>query len=379
MCQNKITMKLSYPGKTSFEDVIDKTIPAKIETKEIMGDFESENKLYYGDNLSILKTLLKDDTIKGQIKLVYIDPPFSTKRTFKSQNGKGKEHAYHDHLEGHEFIEYLRKRLILIKELLADDGSIYVHLDQKTAYYIKIILDEIFGEKNFRNWITRRKCHSKNYTKNQFGNVQDFILFYTKSNNYIWNRPYEPWDEKKIEKEYSLIDENGRRYKKVPVYAPGVRNGKTGGLWKGMNPPEGKHWQFIPEKLDKLDKNGDIVWSKTGNPRRKVYLDKSKGVPISDMWLDFKDYYNQNQSITGYPTEKNEEILKRIIFASSNENDLVLDCFAGSGTTLEVSHFLNRKWIGIDNSKLSINTIKKRFNELDNPPSYKILSNGKTY
>jgi adenine-specific DNA-methyltransferase len=375
MVQAELSIELTYPGKVPTEDIISNTKPAQISITEKIGDFnQSDNLLYYGDNLHILKSLLDEPGIKGKVKLVYIDPPFSTKRTFKSENGKGTKHAYHDHLEGYEFIEYLRKRLVLIKELLSDDGAIYIHLDQKTAHYIKVILDEIF-DGNFKNWITRQKCHSKNYTKNQYGNVQDFILFYTKSrDNYIWNRPYDPWSEERIKKEYSLIDENGRRYKKVPIYAPGIRNGKTGEIWNGMLPPKGKHWQFVPEKLDELNKNGDIIWSKSGNPRRKVYLDQSKGVPVSDIWLDYKDYYNQNQSVTGYPTEKNEELLTRIINASSNEGDIVLDCFAGSGTTLVASTQLNRKWIGIDNSELSIHTIKERFAKLQHPPSYTILT-----
>ena len=380
MAQTKLSLELSYPGKQIARDIINKTPEAKLTLKENFSDNPDElNSLFFGNNLNILKALLNNDKIKGKVKLVYIDPPFSTKRSFKSENGKGKEHAYHDNLDGFDFIESLRKRLVLVKELLSEDGSIYIHLDQKASHYIKVIMDEVFGENNFRNWITRQKCHSKNYTKNQYGNVQDHILFYSKSDNYVWNKPFEAWDDTKIKKEYSLIDEKGRRYKKVPIYAPGIRNGKTGGLWKSMMPPKGKHWQFTPEKLDELDKIGDIIWSKNGNPRRKVYLDNSKGIPISDIWLDFKDYYNQNQSVTGYPTEKNEDLLKRIILSSSNNGDLILDCFAGSGTTLAIAQKLNRKWIGIDNSKLAINTMKRRFKDIPSLVSYKIFINGRSY
>ena len=152
----------------------------------------------------------------------------------------------------------------------------------------------------------------------------------------------------------------GRLYKKVPIHAPGVRKGATGQPWRSMLPPPGKHWQYTPETLDEMDARGEIYWSSTGNPRRKVYLDNSQGISIQDIWLDFKDAHNQNIKITGYPTEKNSEMMKRIIMASSNPGDIVLDAFAGSGTTLTVSEELGRKWIGIDNSPLSMDTIIKR-------------------
>ena len=128
-----------------------------------------------------------------------------------------------------------------------------------------------------------------------------------------------------------------------------------------MNPPPGKHWQYLPKTLDEMDARGEIYWSPTGNPRRKIYLDKTDGVPVQDIWLDFKDAHNQNIEITGYPTEKNPELLSRIIKASSNPGDLVLDCFSGSGTTLTVASRLGRRWIGVDNSAEAIATTLKRF------------------
>ena len=130
-----------------------------------------------------------------------------------------------------------------------------------------------------------------------------------------------------------------------------------------MLPPKGKHWQYTPSRLDEMDENGEIYWSPTGNPRRKVYLDQSKGIPVQDIWLDIQDAINQNIKITGYPTEKNPLLLKRIIEASSNEGDLIMDCFAGSGTTLGVGSKLKRKWIGVDNSSEAIDNILKRFIE----------------
>jgi adenine-specific DNA-methyltransferase len=256
----------------------------------------------------------------------------------------------------------MRERLLLMRELLADDGSIYVHLDNKMVFNIKILMDEIFGASNFRSMITRKKCKSKNFTKNAYGNISDYILFYTKSNNYIWNKQYDQWSEDKILKEYPFTEKGtDRRYKRVPIHAPGTRNGETGKMWRGMLPPEGKHWQFTPAKLDELDANGEIYWSSNGNPRRKVYLDESEGIAIQNIWLDYLDINNQNTHTTGYPTEKNLDMLKRIVLASSNKGDLVMDCFAGSGTTLVAADELSRNWIGIDIGNEAIKVMLNRF------------------
>ena len=301
---------------------------------------------------------LRDDPkVRGNVRLIYIDPPFATGSVFQSRS---LQDAYDDSLVGAQFVEFLRERIIILHDLLADDGSIYVHLDRKMAYPIKLIMDEVFGPKNFRSWITRKKCNPKNYTSKTFGNVTDFLLFYTKTDNYMWSRPMEAWSEERA-REYQYIDSNGRKFMKVPIHAPGERNGETGRAWRGQLPPPGKHWQYTPKKLDELDALGHIYWSSSGNPRRKVYLDESDGVPVQDIWLDFRDAHNQNIKVTGFPTEKNPQLLERVIQASSNPGDLVLDCFGGSGTTMAVADQLGRRWIGIDNSLEAMNAILKRF------------------
>ncbi len=316
------------------------------------------NRLYCGDNLGALRMLVDDPSVRGNVTLVYIDPPFATKGAFLSRK---QRKAYDDNLCGAEYIESLRHRLVLLRELLSSLGSIYLHLDENMVFQMKIVMDEVFGASNYRNTIVRKKCNPKNYTRNMYGNVVDFILFYTKTDCYTWNRPVEPLSEQSIT-EYRYIEPStGRRFMKVPVHAPGKRNGQTGGLWRGKLPPPGKHWQFTPERLDQMDERGEIHWSKNGNPRRKVYLDEHQGVGIQDVWLDFKDAHNQNIEITGYPTEKNPEILKRIISASSNPGDLVLDCYAGSGTTMAVADELKRYWIGVDKSSEAVSTILDRF------------------
>lgn len=314
---NLISFSLEYVGKVSIKDILESP-PAKLR-KIIKVEKEIKNQLIYGENLRVLRNLLENSDIAGKINLIYIDPPYATGLGFESRQ---QTYAYQDFREGADYLEFIRQRLILLKELLSEQGSIYVHLDQNMAFPVKILMDEIFGIKNFRNWITRKKCNPKNYTKNQYGNISDYILFYTKTDDYIWNQPFESWTDDKVMKEYQYIEEKtGRRYKKVPIHAPGERKGATGQPWRGMLPPPGKHWQYTPETLEEMDKRGEIYWSSTGNPRRKVYLDQSKGIAVQDIWLEFKDAHNQNIKITGYPTEKNPELLKRIIQASSNSGD----------------------------------------------------------
>lgn len=356
--QDTADMHLYYEGKRSVQEILT-TTPALPRILWSGTEKQETNFLYYGDNLSILASLLREPSIRGHVRLIYIDPPFATNSIFQSRS---QNDAYHDVLVGPRYIEFLRERLVLLKELLAEDGSIYVHLDENMAFHIKVIMDEIFGKRNFRNCITRKKCNPKNYTRKTFGNISDYILFYTKSDTYVWHRPLDEWTEERAEKEYPCIDKKtGRHYKKVPVHAPGTRGGETGKMWRGKLPPPGKHWQFPPHTLDEMDARGEIYWSPSGNPRRKIYLDTSDGVPIQDIWLDTRDAHNQNIDITGYPTEKNPGVLERIIAASSNEGDLVLDCFSGSGTTLSVASQLHRRWLGIDNSVEAITTTLKRF------------------
>jgi adenine-specific DNA-methyltransferase len=353
-------LALTYANKRPVEEVLatqpSVLLPVALGNRSV--NLDSCNRLYFGDNLPILAGLTRDSSLANKVRLVYIDPPFATETVFHSRK---LTHAYEDILAGTEYIEFLRQRLILLRNLLAEDGSIYVHLDNKMVFHIKIVMDEIFGAENFRNCITRKKCNPKNYTRRQYGNVADYILFYTKSDNYIWNKPLEAWTKERA-KEYQYVDpKTNRLFMKVPVHAPGIRKGKTGKPWRGVEPPPGKHWQFPPSSLDEMDARGDIYWSSNNNPRRKVYLDESAGVGVQDIWLDYRDAHNQNILITGYPTEKNSELLTRIVAASSGPGDLVLDCFSGSGTTLAVADGLKRRWIGIDSSEEAVRTTLKRF------------------
>jgi adenine-specific DNA-methyltransferase len=348
---------LSYPGKKPPESIFKNSTPGNFE-RVAQSEGDGRKRLYFGENLAALSRLAQDKDVCGKVRLVYIDPPFATQTVFHS---RALAHAYEDVFECAEYLEFIRERLIFLHRIMADDGSIYVHLDAKMVFHVKLIMDEIFGLKNFRNCITRKKSNPKNYTRKQFGNVSDYLLFYSKSDRYVWNRQSEAWTEERA-REYQYVDTaSGRRYMKVPVHAPGVRNGETGKPWRGVMPPPGKHWQFTPATLDELDAKGEIYWSKNGNPRRKVYLDESPGVSVQDIWMDYRDAHNQMVHITGYPTEKNINLLRRIVEASSNPGDIVLDCFCGAGTALVAADILGRDWIGVDNSPEALRTMLQRF------------------
>lgn len=352
----KKPITLVYDGKLEENEILSLTYPEFHMYRTINSG--NDNHFFFGDNLDVLLYLLNNG-YREKIKLIYIDPPFATASNFLNRN---QEHAYSDSLCGGEYVEFLRERIVVMRELLSADGSFYLHLDGNMAFTMKLIMDEVFGEKNCRAFITRKKCSTKNYTKNTYGNISDYIMFYSKTANYTWNRPYAPWDFDKMIEQYPCIDsKTGRRYKKVPVHAPGTRNGETGKEWHGKLPPKGKHWQYTPQKLDELDAAGEIYWSPTGNPRRMVFCEPDKGIPIQDIWLDYRDSINQAQMTTGYPTEKNYDMLKMIVEASSNPGDIVMDCFSGSGTTLGAAFELGRKWIGADNSIESLKAIMKRF------------------
>ncbi len=347
---------LAYAGKASEQDVLAGPSVSTHRIGETAPDADAKAHMYFGDNLPLMRGLLP--SMAGKVKLVYIDPPYASSGSYSTRS---LDHAYDDTLHGAEFIEFLRQRLILIRELLARDGSVYVHLDDNMAFPMKLVMDEVFGQSNFRNFIVRKKCNPKNYTRNQFGNIADYILFYSRSADYVFTRQFQAWQEEAADREYPYADPDGRRHKRVPLHAPGSRNGETGKEWRGMLPPPGKHWQYVPATLEAMDQRGEIHWSKNGNPRRKIYLENSSGIALQDIWLDVKDPHNQNIKVTGYPTEKNAELLERIILASSVPGDLVLDAFAGSGTTLYAALKLDRKCIGMDESAVALRAMLQRF------------------
>ena len=325
-----------------------------------------ENILIKGDNAKALMWLI-DNGYKEKIDLVYIDPPFATGGVFSmDKNGRvatisksnDAEVAYKDTLKGKEFIDFLKQRILLIHQLLSEKGSLYLHIDYKIGHYVKVMLDEVFGFGSFRSDITRIKCNPKNFDRIGYGNIKDMVLFYTKGKKPIWNNPKSNHTEEDVNRLYAKVDKNGRRYTTVPIHAPGeTKNGETSKLFKGVAPPKGRHWRCSIDELELLDRKGLIEWSSNGNPRRINYADESGGKKVQDIW----DYKDPQYPI--YPTEKNLDMLKMIVEASSDEDSIVMDCFCGSGAFLKAAGISGRKWIGIDQSELAIDAVKSRFVE----------------
>ena len=352
---------------------------------------EWRNRLIWGDKKYVLPSLLQE--FANSIDLIYIDPPYDTGADFSyiariPENEDEfsftklpsiiEQKAYRDtwgsgptHIDS--YLKWFYETIYFLERLLKPTGSMYVHLDWHVGQYAKVVLDQVFGINNFRNEIIRVKSNPKNYTSNQFGNIHDTILFYTKSDDYTWNKKFEERDEKQIAKDFPHIEDGtGRRYKTAPLHAPGIRYGPSGQSWKGMAPIPNHHWRYKPETLDELDAQGKIIRSSTGNPREKIYADESAGYAYQDIWTKFKD---TSQSL--YPTQKNEDLLDLIISVSSNPGDLVLDCFAGSGTTAVAAEKQERRWIVADLSRFSINTTRKRLLNVNDVKPFVIQNLGK--
>ena len=315
--------ELTYAGKVREEDIIADTLAAPLqEVRTFNSDNKFDdgwtNKLIFGDNLMVLKNLYENPNIKGKIKLIYIDPPFATKQDFM----KDDEKAYKDRVIGAKFLEFVRRRLVFLRELLANDGVIYVHMDQKKGHHIKLILDEVFLESRFKNEIIW--CYTQGgRPEDSYPNKHDTIYVYSHSsvsNFYPDNIriPYELVSEKS-QSSFTKVDKDGRKYKEI--YGPG----------------KSKLYRY--------------------------YEDAGK-VPF-DWWTDIpqvtgRSAQSKETELTGYPTQKPEKLLSRIIAGCTKDGELVIDAFAGSGTTLAVAEKLNRRWIGIDCGKLAIYTVQKR-------------------
>ncbi len=353
--------ELVFAEKEREEDILAETMAVPLQPIRTFGSDGSKwhNMLIFGDNLQAMKTLLKmkdegrlinTDGSKG-VKLVYIDPPFATKREFQ---GAQEERAYQDKIAGAKFIEFLRKRLILIKALLASDGSIYVHLDYRKGHYIKVVLDEILGETQFVNQIIwkRTSAHSDSKT---LGNAHDIILHYGRSKDIIYNKQFMEYSEEYIKKYYKHKDSNGR-FLDRDLTAKGLKGRGYEYEWKGIK----GYWRCPIETMQYYDEQGLLYYTKKGTPRLKQYLKDKKGSSLQDIWVDINAINSQAVERVGYPTQKPEALLQRIIKASTSSGDIVLDAFVGSGTTMAVAEKLSCRWIGIDCSKLAIYTIQKR-------------------
>ena len=325
---------------------------------------EWKNLIVQGDNLQFLKTCYKNvdplikDKVKGKVKLICIDPPFATKSDF---GGKDGERNYSDKVDTAEFIEGLRERLIYQRELLDDDGSIYVHMDYRMISHLRIVLDDIFG--NFKNQISWKRSAIASNVNKQYRNSQDFILFYSKSENNLFNPQFGEYS-KSSKAHFNKEDAIGV-FRTVPLMVSGKTNvGVSGQPWRGVEVSSrgksGMHWLKNPDELERLDREGKIYWNSKGIPELKYYSKEAKGVYISDFWEDIAVINSMAIEYQNYLTQKPEALLERTIRASSNPGDLVMDIFGGSGTTAAVAEKLDRRWITCDFGKHAIYTMQKR-------------------
>ena len=334
------------------------------------------NKLIWGDNNLILSSLkngpLREEIEKqGGLKLIYIDPPFDVGADFSMDIEIGgdtftkkpnilEEIAYRDTWGkgADSFIAMIYERLVLMRDLLAEDGSVYVHMGPDVAHYVRAVADEVFGTSRFQNEIIWRRAFGHS-DSTKYGIIHDSILYYGKGENRIWNRVLQAPDQDYIETFFDQYDEQRKeRYQRLSLSAGGLSGGGYLYEYKGVK----TLWRCPLDTLEKHDREGRLHWPKKagGVPRLKKYLSDYEGVPLQDIWTDISKIHNQSSELTGYATQKPETLLERIIKASSNEGDLVADFFCGSGTTAAVAEKLGRKWIVSDLGKFAIHTTRKR-------------------
>ena len=361
-----------------------------------------KNRLYFGDNLDILRNHVPD----ASVDLIYLDPPFNSDANynvlFREQSGQqsaaqitafedtwhwdqGSELAYRDvvanapgklpellqamrsFLGQNDMMAYLTmmaQRMGELRRVLKDTGSIYLHCDPTASHYLKLLMDSVFGPKNFLNEISWHRSQTRSSISRRYRRAHDIILFYCKTPKYKFKVQYRELSEASLD-QYDKVDERGH-YQLVPLLVSGIRNGETGQPWRGIDPNQrgrnGMHWVTTPDNLDEYESQGRVVWPKKvgGVPRLKYYLEESPGVPANDFWVDIPFIPSQGEESLGYPTQKPEALLERIINASSNEGDLVLDPFCGCGTATVAAERLNRRWIGIDITHLAVTLMRHR-------------------
>jgi DNA modification methylase len=372
---------------------------------DVEGRSVADNILYYGDNLPIMRQEMGKDSID----LIYLDPPFNSKRNYnlmyktmtgmpvpeqveafcdtweldaeKEQRARempllmreyGMDHNYADfwriwvnalrNTQPHllAYLIYMVERLLHMKILLRPTGSIYLHCDPTASHYIKIMMDGIFGHKNFRSEIIwkRTSAHS---SANRYGPVHDVLLFYSKADRYTWNRVYQAYDPTYVDTFFDQVDDQGHRWKRTDLTGSGIRHGETGHPWRGIDvTAKGRHSMYPPSVLDELDAQGKIHWPKAtgGMPRLKQYPEDLHGVPLQDVWTDIRPMHNLSRERLGYPTQKPITLLKRILEASSDVGNTIFDPFCGCGTTIYAAHETDRKWIGCDIAILPIKLIQ---------------------
>ena len=334
-------------------------------------DMPQMGLLLHGDNKDVLAYLLANG-FRGKVKLIYIDPPFDSGADYVRKvnlrgnpnllSGEeytlGEQVQYADIWAHDNYLQFVFERLLLLKELLAENGSIYLHTDSHRTHHLRCLMDEVFSADYFRNDIVWQRFTYHADAK-RFGIVHDTILYYSKSNDVVWNQQYKEHREEYIESHFTQREKDGRVYRLDSLVAQGQGPSRRFGE-KVLEPRPGTHWRYSQDNIDELMKAGMIVFSDNGRPQVKRYLDEIEGAVVHSIWTDIKPINSQAGERTEYPTQKPESLLERVISASSNVDDIILDCFIGSGTTAAVAQKLGRRWIGADINKGAIQTTTKR-------------------
>lgn len=356
------------------------------------------NHLYFGDNLDVLRRHVADESVD----LVYLDPPFKSNQDYNvlfrehhgekaaaqiqafedtwewdttaaeafmdvvEQPGRVSDvmRAFRTFLGDSDMLAYLAMmapRLVELRRALKTTGSIYLHCDPTASHYLKMLMDAVFGPENFKNEIVWKRTTAHSGAK-KFAPIHDVILYYTVSDKRVWNKPRMGYEQEYLDKYYKYDDGDGRLYWRADLCAAGVRHGDSGKPWRGIDPSaKGMHWKFTVGRLDELDAEGRIYWPPRGTmPQYKRYRDELKGRAVPDIWDDINRINPVGSERLGYPTQKPEALLERIIEASSNQGQVVLDPFCGCGTAVVAAQKLERQWIGIDITHLAVNLIKSR-------------------
>jgi len=398
--QKRAPLKLALPFQTV------ETINESVQERQrslMFGATEWRNRLIWGDKKYILPSLLPE--FAGKVNLIYIDPPFDTGANFSFQvevEGEQftkepsiiEQKAYRDTWGRglDSYLQWFYETAVMLRELLADDGSIYVHLDWYIAGYAKAVMDEVFGADNSRNELIWKRQTSKGGAFEklaQYGRIHETIYFYTKSTTYTWNQQFTDYSQEHLDKSYKHLEAiSGRRFSLRDLTAAGARKGDSGKpiLIKGeqINLPNGRHWavglnqgETVQEAVDRLVSEGKIWYEKGRMPRLKLFLDEMPGVPLQSIWTDLLPVQAQSEERLNYPTQKPEALFDRIIKASSNGGDLVLDCFCGSGTTAAVAEKLGRHWITCDLGRFAIHTARKRLLSITDVKPFEVQNLGK--
>ncbi len=351
------------------------------------------NRLIWGDNLHVLSSLAEE--LAGQVDLVYIDPPFDSRQDYKvriavGDGGDGadqdlskiasviEEKAYRDTWGNgvESYLQMLYSRLVVLRELLCDRGSIFLHLAPNVSHLARVLMDEVFGADNFRAEIIWQRVTAHSDTKD-FGTVHDSILCFSKSERHLWNPQFRPYDESYIKSHYSNVDEHGRRYQLGDLSSPNPRVNLTY-VWRGHEPPA-YGWRYSQETMQRLHDEGRIWYpaNQESRPRLKRMLHDMPGLPLGDVWDDLYPVNSQAGERLGYDTQKPEALVERIIRSSSDEGSIVLDCFAGSGTTPAVAERLNRRWVAVDIGRFAVHTTRKRLLDIPSCKPFVVANLGR--